>query len=1172
APRNSGRWRPPEAALEGNTPTDDNEYGVWRARNSQFNVLYYDPAVRYDPWIGYDSSNTLYGSADPNAIRLDPADPTSTLDMLADFTYDADNVPQWDSDGGTQDLSVTVYIPRYYTTTATGLPEWNSPHTLVEIRDGAGPLAGGMFPGGSNRFDCAGDGDSSDCTYAEEIQNFANWFQYYRKREYVAKASVAAVLEDVDDLRVGYETLNRREDFEIAQMNALISEGNKKDIMDTVFDVNSSGGTPLRRALQDAGEIYRCTYSGRDCPILAEPDGTCQQNFTLLFSDGYWNSSAGVADNQDNDGDGPWDGGRYADTLADTLADTAMFYYENDLQPLMEDAVAPTAKDLAGRVVGEFATNERMHQHMKTFTVAFGILGSIDPTTVPTDATEAFTWPSPFSSDAAKIDDMLHAAVNGRGEFLSASRPTELRRVVEDAFEEFSNAQSSVSAAAFNSTSLRDGTFLFRGSYDLADNSGELTATLVSTDGVVATTPLWSAAGLLDPSVMPPADRRIVTFNRDEWEGRRFRFDQLTADQLLGLNEVQLDWIRGDRSQETDSGGSLRDRDSLRMLGDIVNSSPVFVGQPRAINRDQAPYPTGEGQLYSEFKEANESRTGVVYVGANDGMLHGFEGNTGEELFAYLPNTLFDGTARFASEMRELTDPFYSHRYYVDLTPRLNDVFIATPTDPQSWRTVMIGGLGAGGKGYYALDLTDPTQFASDGAAEDLVLWEFTEADDTYPVAADGTPFGGAIDAVTDPDGLPVKDLGYALSLPTIAMSNVVGGDGENEWIAIFGNGQNSTAGIAKLFALFVEAGIDGWADGDFVKIDTGFGVPISDPPEWVGYPNGLGSPTVVDQDLNGTVDLVYAGDKLGNLYRFDLTSDDPDDWKAILLFTASYTDGFGVERRQAVLNRPLVTPHPTKPGFLVIFGTGSYFADEDASDDAIQSIYGIWDPVATDSPFTALDDSKALRLVEQTISNVVDDGSTPLQTRRVVTSADVNYTSESGTPGVYGWYIDLDMPRATTTLSGAVNPDTSGNAPPATQFPGERAIRRLVLRNGNIITTTVLPTTGEASCFGTRPGSILIFNAANGGNATSPVIDFNRDGVVDDLDLVDVDGSLLAGGLLLNSDELDGSLVDLSTLGGDGDTDFLFVSGGTDTVSFRIEELVDDRTGRLSWREIQND
>ncbi|MEM9743597.1 MAG: PilC/PilY family type IV pilus protein [Pseudomonadota bacterium] len=1169
---NSGRSLPTEEALDANADTDNNQYGVWRGRNHQFNVMYYNPEIRYEPWVGYDASNVLFGPANPSAIRLNPVDSTQTMDILTDFTYNADNVPQWDADGGTVDLPVTVYIPRYYTTTVDGVPAWNDPHTLIEIRDGAGPLAGGLFPGGSNRFDCAGDGDPDTCTYAEEIQNFANWFQYYRKREFVAKASVAAVLEDVDDLRVGFETLNRRDDFEIAQMNALISEGNKKDILDTVFDVNSTGGTPLRRALQDAGDIYSCTRDGRDCPILPAPDGTCQQNFALLFSDGYWNGAAGVANNQDDDGPGPWDGGRYADTRADTLADTAMFYYENDIQPTMADNVAPTAKDKNGRVIGEFDPNERMHQHMKTFTIAFGILGTIDPDTVPTDPTEAFTWTDPTSNQEHKIDDMLHAAVNGRGEFLSASDPNRLRRVVEDAFEEFSNAQSSVSAAAFNSTSLRDGTFLFRGSYDLSDNTGELTATEVSVDGVVAATPLWSAADNLESTVILPENRRIVSYDRGAQDGIAFRFDQLSPEQQLVLNDLQLDWLRGERAQEIEQDGVFRDRRPDKILGDIVNSSPVFVAQPRAINRDQAPYPTASGELYSEFKAANDSREGIVYVGANDGMLHGFNAETGEERIAYVPNKLMDSSQRFAEELRELTDPFYSHRYYVDLTPRLNDAYISpTGSGTKDWRTILIGGLGGGGKGYYALDVTNPNDYNSDGAAEDIVLWEFTDEDDSYPVDEDGNPLGGAVGAVTDPDGLPVKDLGYSYSLPTVAMSNVEDADGENEWIAIFGNGQNSTSGIAKLYALFIDEGIDGWDADDYVKIDTGYGVPVTEPAEWVGYPNGLGSPTAVDTDLNGTVDLVYAGDVFGNLFRFDLRSDDPDDWKAVLLFTATYTES-GVDRRQAALQRPLVTPHPTKPGFLVIFGTGSYFTDEDASSDDIQSIYGIWDPVASDSPFTAAANSKATRLVEQTITNVVDDSVTPPQTRRIVSQTDVNYTTETTAPGVYGWYIDLDMPRATTTLSGATNTDSTGNAPPAAQFPGERAIRRFVLRNGNVITTTVLPTTGEASCFGTRPGAILIFNAANGGNATSPVIDFNRDGVVDDSDLVEVAGSTYAGGLLLDQDELDGSLVDLSTLGGDGDTDFLFVSGGNDTTSFRIEELTDDRTGRLSWREIQQD
>ncbi|MFK7916405.1 MAG: hypothetical protein AB8B93_21005, partial [Pseudomonadales bacterium] len=167
---------------------------------------------------------------------------------------------------------------------------------------------------------------------------------------------------------------------------------------------------------------------------------------------------------------------------------------------------------------------------------------------------------------------------------------------------------------------------------------------------------------------------------------------------------------------------------------------------------------------------------------------------------------------------------------------------------------------------------------------------------------------------------------------------------------------------------------------------------------------------------------------------------------------------------------------------------------------------------------------------------------------------------------------IDLDMPRAALTQSGSPNADTSGNAPPAAQFPGERAIRRFIIRNGNIITTTILPSTGDTSCFGTRPGSILLFDGLSGGSASSPTIDFNNDGVIDENDLVDDNGNQVAGGLLLNQDDLDGSLVDLSTLGGTGDSDFLFVSGGNDTVSFRIEDVNDPRTGRLSWSELQND
>ena len=488
----------------------------------------------------------------------------------------------------------------------------------------------------------------------------------------------------------------------------------------------------------------------------------------------------------------------------------------------------------------------------------------------------------------------------------------------------------------------------------------------------------------------------------------------------------------------------------------------------------------------------------------------------------------------------------------------------------KSWNTVLVGGLGGGGKGYYALNITDPgSQFSTDVSASGSVLWEFTDEDDTYPVDDMGVPLGGAVGAITDPTGAPVKDLGVALSVPTIAMSNVDdgGAPSEKEWVAIFGNGPNSTAGIAKLFVLFVDRGLNGWSNaGDFLKLDTGVGVPIA-PAQQEGFPNGLGTPAAVDIDLNGTVDWVYAGDRLGNLYRFDLRDPDPANWTTTRLFTATYFDGT-TDVIQPILSRPQVVKHPTEEGFLVTFGTGSHSAKDDAGNTDIQSIYALWDR-GESSPATAASDTKALRLIEQTMTNVVDDSISPPLTRRIISSNVVNYVSESGMPGTYGWYIDLDMERAATMLSGAANTDIAGRAPPDPQYPGEKAIRKFLFRNGTLITTTILPNDGESSCFGTRPGAILLIDALSGGNPQGAIVDFNGDGVIDDADLLTVGGEDYAAGVLFNREDLDGSLVDLSTLGGEGGSDFLFISGGNETIGYRIDGINDSRTGRLSWREL---
>lgn len=1157
----NGRILPTEEALAARSDTDDNEYGVWRARSHKHNRLYYNPEVHYTPWVGQDWNNDEFTDADPNAIRLNPRDPTNLFDMLAPHDYYADNVPDWNR-WDRDDFWVTnVYIPYYYETSADTPLAWNDPHTKIEIRPGNEP-----FTGGPAREDCAADdGNALDCTYAQELQNFANWFQYYRNREYAAKNGLGKVIADLQDIRVGYETINNNRSEPVRDMNDLHTEGNKKALMDDLYRTNASGGTPLRRALDRAGDIFSGNHG--DDPLLPAPEGFCQQNFTLLFSDGYWNGGDPAQDNEDGDNSSPFDGGVYADGEQETLADVAMYFYERDIRGDMDDLVPVSQRDRLGAPDGTFPDTgtPRMHQHMKTYTVAFGLVGTVDPATIPVDPTVPFAWPDPEAITEGKLDDMLHAAVNGRGQFLSAVNPQELQTALESAFLEFTSAASSTSAAAFNSTSLQEGTLLYRGFYDLRDFTGELSATRVNPDGTLAPAPEWRASEQLNPANKQPNNRVIVTFDPDARRGMPFRHTTLTADQQLVMNADEVDYIRGVRSEEQPAGALRRRAPAGGLLGDIVNSSPVFVGEPRGLGRDQAPYP--ESNLYSEFQEDEEGRQPMVYVGANDGILHGFDALTGEELFGYVPNKILDGSANYLNRLDEFTSPFYQHKYYVDLSPRISDAYVrASATSVgRSWSTILLGGLGAGGKGFFALNVTEPElDFSSEANAEDVVLWEFTDEDDISPNPA-----------ITDPFGAPVKDLGYSLSLPSLAMSNVPDGDG-NEWVAIFGNGPNSTAGVAKLFVLFMDRGLDGWQAGDFVKLDTGRGVPVA-PDQLAGYPNGLGTPALVDTDLNGTVDWVYAGDRLGNLYRFDLCDRDPatqecsaspGDWSVTRLFTATYDDG-GVERLQPILSQPLVIKHPDQDGFLVIFGTGSYITREDADDEEIQSLYAIWDR-GEDSPATALDGSKYSRLVEQELSNIVDDSASPTQTRRALTSNSVVYEPDDGSgPGTYGWYVDLDMPRATNTTSGAPNPDVSGRNPPEPQFPGEKAIRRLLLRNGAIITTTVLPSLDEFSCYGTRPGSILVLDAVNGGDVERPVIDFNNDGVIDDGDLLEDGGETYSAGLLFDQGDLDGALVDLSTLGGEGDSDWLFACGGNDCLPFRLEPPDEGRTGRLSWREL---
>ncbi|MEJ2133530.1 MAG: PilC/PilY family type IV pilus protein, partial [Gammaproteobacteria bacterium] len=272
--------------------------------------------------------------------------------------------------------------------------------------------------------------------------------------------------------------------------------------------------------------------------------------------------------------------------------------------------------------------------------------------------------------------------------------------------------------------------------------------------------------------------------------------------------------------------------------------------------------------------------------------------------------------------------------------------------------------------------LTNPLLFGNEANAADQVMWEFTDEDDASP-----DPLK------SDLQGLPVKDLGYAYTSPQLVMTNAEVGANpvRKRWGAFFGNGYNSTAGIAKLYALFVEDGVDGWdpAAGDYVKIDTGFGAPgqgeINE-----GFPNGLGTPRLIDVDGNGTADFAYAGDLRGNLFRFDLRDTDPSNWTVTRIFTAIYPDVSG-DIPQPITTQPIVIKNPQEDeGFIVIASTGSFITVPDGRSRDIQSVYGIWDRLEV-SPVIARDN-----LVEQEVINVVDP---ELGNLRTLTNHEVDYT-----------------------------------------------------------------------------------------------------------------------------------------------------------------------------------
>ncbi|MEJ2130293.1 MAG: PilC/PilY family type IV pilus protein, partial [Gammaproteobacteria bacterium] len=1159
-----GRVVPTEEALAADGAFDGNQYGVWRARNHKYNRMYYNPQIQYLPWRGLDPSYREFANSAPTGALLDPMDTSATIDLTDPVNYLASKVPCIKNCRHKNVQVRDFYIPRYYTTPAEGpFLQWNDPHTLVEIRND-----GSTYAGGPNRNDCAvDDGNPNTCSYAQEIQNFANWFTYFRSREYAAKNALGRATAETNTIRMGYAALNDANDrIPIRDLNVSYKAGAKRALMDQIYSIDSNGSTPLRSRLDRTGKYFECKGGNifnlrasnpgdPECPIPASPLGQCQLSYTLVFTDGRWNGGH-TPRNQDADDDTSFDGGVYGGAVQGTLADIAMDYYERDLHPTLPNEVPTTTRDRLGAPAGAFGADDAtMHQHMSTYGIQLGLTGNLDDDDIPSDIGRSVDWGDPFNDWNAKTDDVRHAAMNGRGAFLTVFDTEELANSMRAVFDEFMSGKGTASAVSFNSQQIQEDSLIFRGFYNTKVNTGDVVAQEIGADGFPVEPPVWSAAAELDRKA--PTDRVIVTFDGDpaspnQGEGVPFRYSQLSGEQSAQLSPEQVDYLRGDRSNERPFGQRFRERPDVQgLLGDVVNSTPIFVGPPNFAGRDRAAFPVDDGNLYSQFQEANESRRPMLLVGANDGMMHIFDADSGEEIAAYVPDKLVGGTP-YANPLYQLTSATYDHNYFVDLTPAVSDVFGATRTDFQrKWRTVAVGGLRGGGKGMFALDITDPSALTSEAGAARHVLWEFTDADDVSPDPSE-----------TDLQGMPVKDLGYTYSQPTLVMTNAETGASpvRKRWAAMFGNGYNSTAGIAKLFGLFIEDGVDGWSysAGDFVKLDTAYGAPGVGAPNQ-GYPNGLGTPRLVDVDANGTADLAYAGDLRGNLFRFDLRDTNPANWSVTRVFTATHDDSScsPADAEAGICHRVLPQPITTQPiaianpeeaeGFIVILATGSFITVPDGTNAEIQSLYGIWDRLE-DAPAITKSD-----LVEQQLINLVDPEHGHLRT---LTNARVDYSPPSTTRG---WFVDFDPERPATDITGASNPDDSGNAS-GPQFPGERGIRNLQLRGGFLFVNTVIPR-DDATCLLSPGGFQIAMNPVTGGLGgmrEEIAFDLNNDGQFDDYDTVE--GIMIAALRFEDAMPTDSAFI--------GDRRYTQLSNREITV-VKTNTSVGERTGRLSWKQL---
>lgn len=775
--------------------------------------------------------------------------------------------------------------------------------------------------------------------------------------------------------------------------------------------------TPIHGVMQSAGQYLSKAKTDKENPWRTKPGDSssdylpCRRSYHILMTDGGWNMSYNynvdaIPANRRRavnvqakfpDGTiyapggeqtriyaGPNEGveicsgyynWRYINCVynGSTISDMAFYYWSVDLQPDIDDKVAPLMRIQTPELIAHGSRSVNLQpywnpkndpstwQNMITYTIGFGDAASFphprwdrgtdDMYSMNTTSDYAAlingqaAWPkvgSNLVNSQINQSELWHAAIVSRGRFIPARDVNDLKKAFASILAQISieNKKPLTGFTAASASYSRNGTDFYHSVYDTGKNwLGYVGTQKIDVDGKVTGSTAWglnssgngnTTADILDAYSPAQLNNRVILTSAkqsgNQYAGAPFVWGSLDNDQktllrttylpantIVGddaLGKARLEFLRGDRSNEGASGRRFRERTSRQ--GDIVNSALWYVGAPAADHS------VGN---YSEFITTYYNRLPIIYVGGNDGMLHGFSAETGEEKIAYVPKGVYKNLSR-------LTNADYNtdHRYFVDGSPVVGDY-----QNGGDWSTVLIGTLGAGGKGYFALNVTNPGSKQSATPPVNSSEPEFKAANAQQLVLFDYT---GDDDA----------DMGHIMGEPLVAEGNpqhpmqivrVNDSSADGRWAYITGNGVNSTNGKAVLYVQY----LDGAREQKKVQTtSTGTCETGS---------NGLFTPRPLDVNDDGKVDYVYAGDMCGNMWKFDLSDSSASAWQVaefaegrVPLYTAQ--DATGV--RQPITSAPLLKPNTSKGGLMVAFGTGRNMTEPDRVSVTPQTFYSVLD------------------------------------------------------------------------------------------------------------------------------------------------------------------------------------------------------------------------------------